>query len=389
MRKIAVVTGSRADYGLLYWTLKGIQKSRSLKLQLIVTGMHLSPKFGSTVRAIEKDGFPIAARVPILAKGDNEQATAVSMGVAVSKFAKVYPRLKPDLVLALGDRFEIFAAVAATIPFRIPVAHIHGGESTEGAFDEFFRHAMTKMSYWHFATMPAYARRIIQMGEEPGRVFSVGAPGLDFLPRIELLSRSALAAQLRLPMDKPWGLVTFHPVTLERNNSESSMIELVKALKKHDSMCWVFTYPNADTGHQLIIKHIRQFVAQHPTQAGLFSSLGSMRYLSLLKHASLMVGNSSSGIIEAPSFKLPVVNIGDRQKGRVRAANVIDVPQAQATTISSAIRFATSITFRKRLARLANPYGQGNTSQRIVKILERLKVPSDLKKHFHDLPFKR
>jgi UDP-hydrolysing UDP-N-acetyl-D-glucosamine 2-epimerase len=385
MRKIAVVTGSRAEYGLLYWIMKGIQKDPELELQVIATGMHLSPEFGLTVTEIEKDGFPIAEKVEILLSSDTEVAISTSMGLGVIGFARAYERLKPDVLVVLGDRFEILSAVASAVPFRIPIAHIHGGESTEGAMDESFRHAITKMSHLHFPATQHYADRIIQMGESPERVYCFGAPGLDNISKLSLLSQRELHRELEIPEDKELGVVTYHPVTLEKYTAEFQISVLLEAIQNFSSIYWVFTSSNADTGGRIITQRINEFVRENPDKGKVFASLGQLKYLSLLKHATVMVGNSSSGLTEAPSFELPVVNIGDRQKGRIRAANVIDVPLWEEGEIVSAINKAISKDFRDSLKELKNPYGDGNVSVRIIEVLKNVQLEDIVKKEFHEL----
>ena len=388
MRKIAVITGTRAEYGLLFWVIKGIHKAPELELQLIVTGMHLSPEFGLTVREIEKDGFPIVERVEMLLSSDTEVAIAASMGLGMIGFAKTYDRLRPDIVLVLGDRFEISAAVSSAVPFGIPVAHIHGGESTEGVMDELFRHAITKMSNIHFPSTPKYAERIIQMGEQPERVFCFGAPGLDSIHKLKLLEKQELADELKLPVERQWGILTYHPVTHENNSGRNNVETLLNVVNGFSELYWIITLPNADTGSRAIIKEIEGFVHNNPEIACLFSSLGQLRYLSLLKNAAIMVGNSSSGLIEAPSFELPVVNIGDRQKGRIRAANVIDVPLCEPDKIEAAVNKAVSNDFRDSLKGLKNPYGDGNTSGKIVETLRVVPLSVMPEKQFYELNVK-
>jgi UDP-hydrolysing UDP-N-acetyl-D-glucosamine 2-epimerase len=385
-RKICIVTGTRADYGLLYWIIKGIYEDPSLQLQLIATGMHLSPEFGLTVKEIEKDRFPISARVEMLLPADTESAITTSMGVGMIGFAKAYEKLKPDVLVILGDRFEILAAVASAVPFRIPVAHIHGGESTEGAMDELFRHAITKMSHIHFPTTEIYKKRIIQMGEKPDNVFCFGAPGMDNIHNLRLLERKQLAHELNLPIEKKWGVVTYHPVTLEKNSSKPHIEELLNALKEFQDIYWIITLPNADTESRIILRKIENFIQKYPQSASLFSSLGQLKYLSLLRHAAVMVGNSSSGIIEAPSFKLPVVNTGARQDGRIKAKNIIDVPICEKENIVNALRKTLLEDFRHSLKNLQNPYGKGNVSSKIVNILKTFPLSGILQKRFHDLP---
>lgn len=386
MRKIAVVTGTRAEYGLLYWIIKGIHDDPELELQLIVTGMHLSPEFGNTVNEIEQDGFPVAERVEMLLSSDTEAAIATSMGLGMIGFAKAYERLKPDVLLVLGDRFEIFAAVSAAIPFRIPVAHIHGGESTEGAIDEQLRHAITKMSHIHFPAVEDYRKRIIQMGERPQSVYCFGSPALDNIYRLKLMEKEELCNDLCIPPDKKIGVMTYHSVTLEKDTADVQISEILKALKKFPDIYWVFTLPNADTGGRIIIKRIKEFVNENQESCKVFASLGQVRYLSLLKNADIMVGNSSSGLVEAPSFELPVVNIGERQKGRIRARNVIDMPYCLEDAIRNAISKGTSDDFRNSLRAIENPYGEGNTSEKILNILKSLTLSeSMIKKTFYDL----
>ncbi|MBI4650899.1 UDP-N-acetylglucosamine 2-epimerase (hydrolyzing) [Candidatus Desantisbacteria bacterium] len=384
-RKIAVITGTRAEYGLLYWIIKKIHDDPALELQLIVTNMHLSPEFGLTIREIEKDGFPISDKVETLLSSDTETSIAISMGLGMIGFSKTYERLKPDIVIVLGDRFEILSAVAAAAPFRIPIAHIHGGEITEGAMDELFRHAITKMSHIHFPSTQIYAKRIIQMGEQPENVFCFGAPGMDNIKKLPLLNKEKLLKELDIPRNKKIGVITYHPVTLENNTAESQIRELLEAIKSFKNIFWIFTLPNADTGGRIIIKMINYFVKDNPDNGKAFSSLGQLRYLSLLKYSDLMLGNSSSGIIEAPSFCLPVVNIGDRQKGRIRAGNVIDVAYCKKDNIVNAIKKAIMPEFENSIKGLKNPYGDGNTSDKIIKVLKKISLTDKLKKHFYEI----
>lgn len=388
MRKIAVITGTRAEYGQLYWIIKGIHNDPELELQLIVTGTHLSPEFGLTVNEIEKDGFPIAERVEMLLSSDTETAIATSMGLGMIGFAKAYERLKPDTLVVLGDRFEILSAVAAAIPFRLPVAHIHGGESTEGSIDEPIRHAITKMSHIHFTATDSYRKRVIQMGEKPNNVFCFGSTVLDNIKKLGLLSKRALCEELSLPTDsdKKIGVVTYHPVTLEKNTAKSQVLGILDALRSFSDIYWVFTLPNADTDGRIIIKIITDFVGNNPDKGKAFASLGQLRYLSLLKHAVVMVGNSSSGLTEAPSFKLPVVNIGERQRGRIRGENVIDVIECKKETLAKIIKKAISPEFRTSLKGMKNPYGKGCASEKIIKKLKTIPLDENLiKKQFYEI----
>lgn len=386
MRKIAVVTGTRAEYGLLYWIIKGIYEDSQLELQLIVAGMHLSPEFGLTIREIEEDKFPVAEKVEMLLSSDTETAISVSMGLGMIGFAKAYERLKPDIIVVLGDRFEILAAVSAAIPFRIPVAHIHGGESSEGLIDESIRHAITKMSHIHFTSTKKYQKRVIQMGEFPENVFCFGAPGLDHVYKLNLLNKKALFSGLMFSEKEKIGVVTYHPVTLEKDTAKAQICMLLEALESFKDVYWVFTLPNADTGGRIIIKEINNFVKNNPEKGSVFISLGYLKYLSLLKYADVMVGNSSSGIVEAASFELPVVNIGDRQRGRIRTRNIIDVGEYKKESIIHAIQKCLSKEFKKTLKGIQNPYGDGNASEKIISELKSIILGERLiKKRFYEV----
>jgi UDP-hydrolysing UDP-N-acetyl-D-glucosamine 2-epimerase len=369
MRTIAIVTVARSDYGIYRPVLRRIQREPGLRLMLFAAGMHLSPQFGMTVNAIEQDGFGVDERVEMLLSSDTPEGVAKSLGLGVIGFAQAYARSRPDILVVLGDRYEMLAAAAAALPFKIPVAHIHGGESTEGAIDESIRHSITKMSHLHFASTEAYARRIVQMGEEPWRVTVSGAPGLDNLTDLYPLSREELEAQYGLCLSDPIGalLVTYHPVTLEYEQTEAQVVELLSALWGA-AMPVVFTYPNADTNNHVIAEMIEDFVARTP-DARLVANMGTQGYFSLMSMAAAMVGNSSSGIIEAASFKLPVVNVGNRQAGRIRPRNVIDVA-CHREAILGGIRRATSSEFRASLSDLVNPYGDGHAAERIVQRLK-------------------
>ncbi|MFA5093791.1 MAG: UDP-N-acetylglucosamine 2-epimerase [Candidatus Omnitrophota bacterium] len=383
-RRIAVVSGSRADYGLLYWIIKGIKEGKGLDLKLIVTGSHLIKRYGETVKEIEKDGFPIAARIRISKGSDSPVSIAKSIGRAVEGFAAAYERLKPDIILVLGDRFEILAAVSAALPFRIPIAHIHGGESTEGLIDEAIRHSVTKMSHLHFTSARQYAERVAKMGEDPANIFCFGAPGLDNIRNLNLSGREELLKDLGLPHGMKIGVVTYHPVTLEKGTAGQQTRELLAAISRITGVFWVFTLPNIDTEASAITGRVILFSKKNPQRAKVFVSLGRLRYLSLLKMADVMVGNSSSGLIEAPSFSLPVVNIGDRQRGRARGRNVIDVTFCERKAIERAIRKALSASFRKSLEGMKNPYGNGKASRKIVNKLKTVVLDDKLlKRRFH------
>lgn len=384
-RKIAVITGSRADYGLLYWIIKEIDKDPKLALQLVVTGTHLSGKFGASVKEIERCGFNISEKIKMRFSSDSSEAISGLIGRGIIAFARAYARLRPDIILVLGDRFEIYAAVSAAVPFRIPVAHMYGGEITKGAFDEQLRHAITKLSHIHFTSTLGHKRRLIQMGESPNRVFCVGASGIDNIKRLKLLSHKELCKRLNIPGHNKIGIVTYHPPTLQEEKG-GEITELLGVLKEIKDIYWIFTSTNPDCGSRLIMRKINEFVEKHHKNAKLFLSLGQENYLSLLKNSVLMIGNSSSGLIEAPSFKLPVVNIGDRQSGRLKAENVIDIARCRRDAILQAINKAKSSGFRCLLKGIRNPYGNGGTSQKVVKVLKKIKLGDKLiKKEFYDL----
>ncbi len=377
MRTVAVVTVGRSDYSIYLPVLRALQSHPALSLRLIASGAHLSPEFGLTVTRIEEDGFSVDDRVETLLSSDTPQGTAKSIGLGVIGFGQVYSRARPDILLVLGDRFEMYAAALAALPFGIPVAHIHGGELTQGAIDDALRHSMTKLSHLHFTSTVTYARRIEQLGEEPWRVVVTGAPALDNLRTLPLLSPSAIASQFGIEVRPAPLLVTFHPVTLESDQVERQAGELLHALDRI-GLPVVFTQPNADSGGRRIGEMIDAFVAGHPT-ARRVDNLGAVGYFSVMNVAAAMVGNSSSGIVEAPSFALPVVNIGTRQTGRVQGANVINVGNDREDIVLG-IRRAMEPGFRESLRGVPNPYGDGHASGRIVDRLndvpldERLRV---------------
>lgn len=384
-RTIGVVTVGRSDYGIYLPILRLILSDQNLKLHLIVAGMHLSPEFGLTVQAIEADGFEIGDKVEMLLSSDTPEAIGKSMGLGVIGFAQAYARFRPDILLVLGDRFEMHAAALAALPFKIPVAHIHGGEITQGAIDDALRHSITKLSHLHFVSTEIHRRRIIQMGEEPWRVVVSGAPALDNLHFLRLASREELNIRFGLGLDRPPLLVTFHPVTLEYEQTEWQVSELLKALQSID-LPLVFTMPNADTNGRVITQMLESFVKGR-TSAWLVPNLGQAGYFSMMACAAAMVGNSSSGIVEAPSFGLPVVNIGARQLGRVRAKNVIDVGYEHDEIIAG-IRKAITPEFRAGLQGIGNPYGDGRASEVIVKHLREADLDNRLVvKQFMDLTF--
>jgi UDP-hydrolysing UDP-N-acetyl-D-glucosamine 2-epimerase len=384
VRTISVVTVGRSDWGLYLPILEEIRSIPELRLHLIASGAHLVAGHGHTDSAVTADGFEIHDRVQMLLAADSPDAIAASMGLGTIGFAQVYARIRPDLLLVLGDRFEMHAAAVAAVPLRIPIAHVHGGEVTAGAIDDAFRHAISKYAHLHFASTACHARRIVQLGEEPWRVTLSGAPGLDHLRRIQLLNREDLEARLQMPLRQPPLLVTQHPVTLQSELAAEQTEALLTAL----GCCHrpiVITRPNADTRNSEILQRMEAFAAAH-TNVRLVSNLGTRAYLSLMQHAAAMVGNSSSGIIEAASFQLPVVNIGLRQEGRPRSGNVIDCGDS-ASEIAAALERALSPGFRDHCGTVKNIYGDGHAAARIVQVLR--DTPLDerlLIKRFHDLP---
>lgn len=383
-RKICVVTGTRAEYGLLYWSIKSLAEDPAFTLQLMVTGMHLSPEFGLTYKQIEADGFPIDKKVEMLLSSDTPTGIGKSMGLGMIGFVEAFAELKPDLVLLLGDRFEIFSAAAAAMVSRIPIAHCHGGEATEGAFDESIRHSVTKMSHLHFTATEAFRQRVIQLGEHPDTVFNVGALGIESINKLQLLDRAAFEESINFKLGKRNMLVTFHPVTLENSSAGTQFGALLKVLEGLDDTHVIFTKANADTDGRIINQMIDSFAAANPQKVAAFTSLGQLRYLSALQHIDVVVGNSSSGLIEVPSFRKPTVNIGDRQRGRIRAESVIDC-QPDIESIQQAIGLAMSQAFRDKLKSVKNPYGTGNASEKIITVLRKVELGGLLKKQFYDL----
>ena len=383
MRKICVVTGTRAEYGLLRWVMEGIRNSSELNLQVIATGMHLSPEFGLTYREIEKDGFRIDRKVEMLLSSDTPIGITKSMGLGMIGFADALNEFKPDLLLVLGDRYEIIVAASAAMVARIPIAHLHGGEATEGAFDEAIRHSITKMSHLHFVAAEEYRQRVIQLGENPNQVFHVGGLGIDNIVRLKLLNREELEDSLDFKLGSKNLLVTYHSVTLEHGLASNQMGELLAALEKLDDVTLIFTMPNSDTDGRILFQVIEDFVARNP-RAKVFTSLGQLCYLSCIKHVDGVVGNSSSGLTEVPTFRKGTINIGDRQRGRLKAKSVIDCDPKEAS-ISSAIQKLYSTEFQNKLTTVKNPYGSGGASESIVNILKKISLDGILKKKFYNL----
>lgn len=365
MRKIAVFTGTRAEYGLLYWLLKDLQQDPAFELQLLVSAMHLSPEFGMTYQQIEADGFTITEKVEMLLSSDSAVGTAKSIGVGVIGFADALERMKPDVLVVLGDRFEALAVAQAAMILRIPIAHIHGGEITEGAYDDAIRHAITKLSLLHFTSTEIHRNRVIQLGEHPSRVFNVGAVGLDHLQRSKMLSLTSLSASLNFKLEQPYLLVTYHPVTLASEPAKVSFENLLNALDDFSHYQVILTYPNADDGGREIIPLLEDYAKKQPARVLAIPSLGQQRYLSAVKHAAAVVGNSSSGIIEVPSFKVPTVNLGERQRGRLAANSVFSCPATQEAIIKTLHK-----ALKSDLSQVINPYGKGQASKAILDQLK-------------------
>ncbi len=386
VKTICVVTGTRAEYGLLRWVIEGILQSHVLELQIIATGMHLSPEFGLTVQDIEADGYQVDRKVEMLLSSDTPVGVTKSMGLGLIGFADALAELQPDLLLVLGDRYEIFAAAAAAMIARIPIAHLHGGETTEGAFDEAIRHGITKMSHLHFVAAEVYRRRVIQLGEDPARVFLVGGLGIDNILRLKLLDRGELETTLDFKLAPRNLLITFHPVTLEQDTSAEQMEELLAAVAELKDTGLIFTMPNADTEGRVLFRQIEDFCKRHP-RARAYTSLGQLCYLSCIQHLDAVVGNSSSGLTEVPSFRKGTINIGDRQRGRLRATSVIDC-KPERDSIRTALERLFTAEFQSQLASVENPYGKGGASSAIVETLEQLSLDDLLKKQFYDCPGK-
>lgn len=382
MRKICVITGSRAEYGLLSRLMQLIKDDDKLILQTIVTNMHLSPEFGLTYKEIEKDGFRIDKKVEMLLSSDTPNATAKSVGLATIGFADAYEDLKPDLIVVLGDRFEMLAAVTAALFYRSPIAHIHGGEVTEGAYDDAIRHAITKMSHLHFTSTEVYRKRVIQLGENPERVYNVGAIGVDNIKHLQLLSKEELEGALSgFVLDKDTFLVTFHPVTLDtENNVAFQMRQLLDAFNQFPQLKLIFTMPNSDTDGRVIVELIKGWVAKNMKRSTYFTSLGQKRYLSCLQYIGGVIGNSSSGIIEVPSFGIPTLNIGDRQKGRIKAESVFDCATAELNIVGGIQQL-----LQYRNNDCDNPYDKENTAAEILEVLKNRPLANIYAKKFYDL----
>jgi UDP-hydrolysing UDP-N-acetyl-D-glucosamine 2-epimerase len=382
-KKICVVTGSRSEFGLLTPLLSSLKNDLYFELQLLVTGMHLSPEFGNTFEEILSAGFSINETVDMLLSSDTDTAIVKSMGVGMIGYADAFDRLKPDWLIILGDRFESFVAATAAYMKKIPIAHLHGGEITVGATDEALRHSITKMSTLHFTSTETYRRRVLQLGENDDRVFNVGAIGLDNIRNLSVITKGELEKALNVSLNGEFLLVTYHPVTLGNLSSEKQTEELLAALNTFGRAQIIFTMPNADADNRVIKKMINQYVSDPSNNAKAFESLGLLKYLSLMKYSSVVVGNSSSGIIEAPSFGIPTINIGDRQKGRVAADSVIQT-SSQRDAIVNALSKAFDMNFREFCRQVENPYGDGHATEKIVSILKQNISNTNLKKEFND-----
>jgi GDP/UDP-N,N'-diacetylbacillosamine 2-epimerase (hydrolysing) len=382
-RKICVVTGTRAEYGLLYWLMKEIEADKDLELKLIVTGMHLSPEFGLTYKEIEKE-FRIDKKIEMLLSSDTAMGISKSMGLAQIGFAEAFEELKPDILVVLGDRYEIFSAVSVAMICNIPMAHLHGGETTQGAFDESIRHSITKMSHLHFTATDEYKNRVIQLGEEPNRVFNVGGMGIENIKRLKLLSKDEFEESINFKLNKKNILVTFHPVTLENSTAKEQFQELLDAIDELENTNIIFTKANSDTDGRIINQMIDEYVAKNSDKSVGFASLGQLRYLSALQYIDAVVGNSSSGLLEAPSFKIATVNIGDRQKGRIKALSVIDC-EPKKEEILKAFKEIYSKEFQEKLKNVENPYGESCPSKQIIEVLKNVNLANILKKSFYDL----
>lgn len=384
-KKITVLTATRAEYGLLRPIIKALMAIDKFRVSVVVTGAHLSPEFGLTYQEIVADGIQIDKKIEILLSSDTPVSISKSMGLAMISFAEYFEESKPDALVVLGDRYETLAVCCAAMNARIPIVHLYGGETTEGAVDEAIRHSISKMSYLHFTSTQEYRNRVIQLGEHPDRVYAVGGIGIENALRMSLLSKNELEESIDFTLDKPYAVVTFHPVTLEEGQAQVQFEQILQAFSKHPEMKYIITKANADANGRIINKMIDEYAASHDNCVA-FESLGALRYLSALKYATMVIGNSSSGLVEVPSFKIPTINIGDRQKGRLQAESVINCEPVE-KEVSAAIEKAMSEEFRKKASVVVNPYGDGNTSEKIAQTMARMLVDEDvdLKKKFYDI----
>ncbi len=382
-RKICVVTGTRAEYGLLFWLMKEIEADSELELQIIATGMHLSPEFGLTYKEIEKD-FKIDKKIEMLLSSDTSVGISKSMGLAQIGFSDAYEELKPDIVVILGDRYEIFSAVSASMIARIPIAHLSGGELTLGAIDDAIRHAITKMSHLHFVATDEYKKRVLQLGEDESRIFNFGEAGLDNIYKLKLLSKEEFEQSIEFKLDKKSILFTYHPTTLDKEEKILKDFQnILDALEELKDISIIFTKANSDASGRIINSMLEEFTQNH-TNTKLFTSLGQLRYISALQYVDAVVGNTSSGLVEAPSFQIGTINIGDRQKGRIQSKSVINA-QATNESLTNAFNLLYSITFQNSLKNIVNPYGVGGASVKTKEILKKIDLSNILYKEFKDI----
>jgi UDP-N-acetyl-D-glucosamine 2-epimerase, UDP-hydrolysing len=387
MKNICVVTGTRAEYHLLFQLLKRLKNDPELKLILAVTGSHLNAAYGNTYRDIENDGFIIDKKIDILQKEDKTHDINTAMCKAIEGFDIFFSEQKPDIIILLGDRYELLSVAIVAMNYQIPIAHIHGGETTEGAIDECIRHSITKMSYLHFTSCEEYRNRVIQLGENPDRVFNVGGLGVENIKNVKLMTLAELEESLDFPLKERFAVVTFHPVTLEADTAEADFLKVLQALEQIDHLKVIFTKANADAGGLRINSLIDAYVKERPEQCIAVYSLGLVRYLTALKYAAIVIGNSSSGILETPSFGVPTVNIGDRQRGRIQARNIINC-QIETEAIVNAIKRGLDEKFKDYAAGAISPYGEGHASEQIIRIIKQTLYASsiNLKKQFYDVP---
>ena len=385
MKEIVVLTSTRADYGLLSGMIKKMMCDKDIKVRVAVTGMHLSPEFGLTYQEIEKDGINIDKKIEILLGADTSVSMSKTMGLAMISFADYFAEICPDALLVLGDRYETLAVCCAALNAKIPIIHLHGGETTEGAVDEAIRHSITKMSYLHFTSTEAYRQRVIQLGENPERVYNVGALGVENVLNQPLLPKEKLGEELGVKLDNPYAVVTYHPVTLNKHNIDGIIRQFLNALDQNPDMYYIITKANADAGGRKINQMLEEY-AMRRKNVKVYDSLGMLRYLSAVKYSEMVIGNSSSGILEVPSLGIPTVNIGDRQKGRIRAGFVIDCAE-DTESITNAIKKAKTPEFKEMCKHVQNPYEGRNTSETIVKLIKEniFEKKVQIKKKFYDI----
>jgi UDP-N-acetyl-D-glucosamine 2-epimerase, UDP-hydrolysing len=386
MKKVCVLTSTRAEYGLLKPLLMQIAQDEALELNVVATGAHLSPEFGLTYKVIEEDGFAVTEKIEIQLSSDTAVGVSKTMALAMSGFAECFARIKPDMAVVLGDRYEMFAAVAAAAVANVPVAHIAGGETTQGAFDEAFRHSITKMSYLHFASTEEYRRRVIQLGEQPDRVYCVGALGVENIKKMVLLKKKELEREIGFSLEGRYALITFHPVTLEKQTAALQFENLLRALDQAPDLKVIFTKANADTDGRVINAMIDAYAEKNKDRVATYTSLGQLKYLSAMKYADVVVGNSSSGIVEAPAMGVPTLNIGDRQKGRIMGESIVNCPP-ETRAILDALKSCLVPEFQEKIRQLPNPYGEGGTSNQIKEVIKEYLYNQkiDLKKKFYDI----